>query len=506
MGASSSNAMLTEESENILKDCGNIKKFDEEHEAKVVTKDLDEVLETIGFGWWQFQMLLIVCFGTISDAMEVTVLSFLTPCVKEEWALKPSEASSVTGMVFAGQLLGAVVFGRYADKTGRKPMFIASLVVLAVFGIATYFTMELATLLLCRFFVGFGAGGASVSFDYLAESVPRSLRGRLCLIVALTWALGGLLVAGLAWAFLTIRGWRFLTLLCTIPVLVTLPFTFRIPESPRWLLHQNRTEEAVQALKKGAASNGNVLGEFTLQTPVIKDYCTDLMNNFSPAERAKTMSITVMSLGIGFCLYGITLLISIIFEHSDTCSFQYESIFISVSSEGLAILTAIVFCECEHSRRLSFIVPVAVASVAVILMGTKLQASGYLTLFAFIARGACRMGGAVAYIMVPELFRTEVRATAHAFQSSMSRIGAFIAAFWVYADVGRGMICGLIAIVGFITAAASIWLPETGGVNLDIDLSRHSSICTVKRKTTEDQTQDAPFQYSATSDEPITLL
>jgi len=103
MGASSSNAMLTEESENILKDCGNIKKFDEEHEAKVVTKDLDEVLETIGFGWWQFQMLLIVCFGTISDAMEVTVLSFLTPCVKEEWALKPSEASSVTGMVFAGQ-------------------------------------------------------------------------------------------------------------------------------------------------------------------------------------------------------------------------------------------------------------------------------------------------------------------------------------------------------------------------------------------------------------------
>jgi len=61
----------------------------------------------------------------MADAMEVSLLSFLSVCVGKEWTLSTTEMASITSVVFAGELLGALVWGRVADKYGRRRAYIA---------------------------------------------------------------------------------------------------------------------------------------------------------------------------------------------------------------------------------------------------------------------------------------------------------------------------------------------------------------------------------------------
>mmetsp|Transcript_11982 Transcript_11982/g.15678 ORF Transcript_11982/g.15678 Transcript_11982/m.15678 type:complete len:228 (-) Transcript_11982:21-704(-) len=222
-------------------------------------KDLDQVLTEIGSGVWQFKLLTTLCAGTFADAMELSLLAFLTPCAQAEFDLTDSEASMISSVVFLGSFIGSIFFGIYADIQGRKSAYIISLSIIALFGIATFFAPNYRVLLLFRGCLGFGIGGSIAPFDYIAEVVPVKKRGSICLVAMLFFGLGSILTTAIAWAVLGRYGWHILALVCTIPVFLCLFSSFTIPESPRWLLSQGRTAEATEALNRAAAVNNKEL-------------------------------------------------------------------------------------------------------------------------------------------------------------------------------------------------------------------------------------------------------
>src|ERR1043166_6893324 len=59
----------------------------------------------------------------------------------------------------AGALIGAIFFGRLADRLGRKRMFLATLIVYLVATVATSFSWDILSFACCRFVTGFGIGG-----------------------------------------------------------------------------------------------------------------------------------------------------------------------------------------------------------------------------------------------------------------------------------------------------------------------------------------------------------
>ncbi|TFJ82549.1 hypothetical protein NSK_006133 [Nannochloropsis salina CCMP1776] len=73
---------------------------------------------------------------------------------------------------------------------------------------------------------------------------------------AMFWVLGSVTVVGMAWGVLTEHGWRYLTLLATLPLLITSFACLLLPESSRWLLEEGRTEDAWKVLIKAAQWNG----------------------------------------------------------------------------------------------------------------------------------------------------------------------------------------------------------------------------------------------------------
>lgn len=81
---------------------------------------IDEALTMVGFGKFQAFVLVYAGLGSMSEAMEVMILSFIGPAVKSEWGLSSGQESLITTVVFAGMLIGAYSWGVISDKCGRR--------------------------------------------------------------------------------------------------------------------------------------------------------------------------------------------------------------------------------------------------------------------------------------------------------------------------------------------------------------------------------------------------
>ena len=97
------------------------------------------------------------------------MLSFLSFTLDEVWDLDYWQTASMTSAVFAGMLIGSLIWGALSDMHGRRPVFLASSAVIAASGTLSAFAINVYAMMFCRFFVGVGVGGFTIPFDIAAE-------------------------------------------------------------------------------------------------------------------------------------------------------------------------------------------------------------------------------------------------------------------------------------------------------------------------------------------------
>lgn len=141
---------------------------------------MDQAVERLGMGRFQFTILFAAGLCFAADSMEVLLLSFLSVVLRAVWNLSDAETSALTSAVFVGALAGTLVLGRLGDTHGRKPIFTLTAGIICLSGFLTAVANNYTTLLAFRTAVGFGVGGLTVPFDTLAEFVPHSHRGQHC--------------------------------------------------------------------------------------------------------------------------------------------------------------------------------------------------------------------------------------------------------------------------------------------------------------------------------------
>ncbi|KAL0346835.1 UNVERIFIED_CONTAM: Organic cation/carnitine transporter 7 [Sesamum calycinum] len=164
---------------------------------------VDEALSSVGFGTFQVLALVFAGIGWCSDAMEVTLLSFIGPALESEWSLSPTEESLLSTAVFGGMLVGSYFLGFIADAYGRRMGIQGVAVITFAAGLVSAFSPDYKLLVLLRFFVGFGAAGGHVYAAWFLEFIPSSNRGAWMLVMMCSWILGELLEASLAWVYPT---------------------------------------------------------------------------------------------------------------------------------------------------------------------------------------------------------------------------------------------------------------------------------------------------------------
>ncbi|OQS00033.1 hypothetical protein THRCLA_06293 [Thraustotheca clavata] len=422
---------------------------------------IHDAIKLVGYG--RFQQILFVVSGLMfmADAVEVMLLSFLQILVKDEWNLSYAQQAGITAAVFAGELPGALFWGFFGDKYGRRMGFLWSTLCIAVFGLLSAFATNVYYLMLCRAFVGFGVAGSLIPFDLMAEFLPDDQRGRVLMSFQLFWTFGIAFVAMLAWLVIDNLGWRWLTGLCTIPLLLVLVSFYWMPESPKWLCDQMRLDEALSILRSVASMHNIQLD----QEMRLKPMETTKFNKhrgvrelFDPVLLRVSSMLFLIWFGFGFSYYGIILLFPRLFAQSDGSAFNYTSIFLAAIAELAGVLGTIAVVD-RWGRRMTQIVFYGFASVAVLLSTINFNLA-ILTILAMIARAGIMGASSTTWLATPEAFPTHVRTSGHGIASAMARVGGFLTPF--IADA-HGMtvqyICGIYGLTIALTTIAAYSLP-----------------------------------------------
>lgn len=455
---------------------------------------IDDAIERLGAGRFQSRLLISagLCFS--ADAMQVILLTFLTPIVQEEWNLSNEAMESLTSAVFAGAMVGTLILGPLADRKGRRLVFLLSAAIISVFGIGMALSTNYFMLATMVFFVGVGVGGLTVPFDTLAEFLPSSGRGTKLLMIEYFWTLGCLFVV--AMAYLTLRGgssphWRLFVALNSLPCLIALIVGyFLVPESARWLVSQGRREEAIKILREAAAINGHDIAfvfppemQLLEEEQVKEASFTDL---FTPQWRAITLRLWGVWGAFAFGYYGTIMVTTRVFERAsvpksgtslsgldgsaeDAPDFDYSAIFLSSSAELVG--TTLVVLAVDRVGRIALqAVSYAFAGIFVCTLCVLAQLQFprlLLVILGFGARVFEMASTCVTWVSTAEILTTEVRSTGHSTANAMARIGAFFAPFVVEGkSISLTHVGIIMLLVHFFVVICVSKLPETRGKSM----------------------------------------
>lgn len=207
--------------------------------------------------WCRFHTVvtLALALGWMLDAFETNVIGSVLGKVSKLWQLSPGQSSSLVSAWVLGMLAGAIVFGYFSDRLGRKRLFIFTLIWYAGFSVITAFSWNYYSLLAFRFFAALGVGGEySAVTAAMVEFIPSKHRGKTAALILGAFPVGGMISALSAGAFLRFFppdiGWRLGFGLGAVLALFGLWVRYAIPESPRWLAMNGKAAEAEEIVKR----------------------------------------------------------------------------------------------------------------------------------------------------------------------------------------------------------------------------------------------------------------
>lgn len=165
----------------------------------------------------------------------------------------------VIGMVLTGGILGALINGLLADRSGRKIMVQGAALLFIAGAAASALSHSAETLLASRFTLGLALGAVSASAPlYIAEISPAAGRGRQVTYFQLAITIGILLGYFVDRTFTGSGNWRLMLGTSAVPAAVLFFGMFILPHSPRWLIKTGRNEEARDVLLKTCGGDSSL--------------------------------------------------------------------------------------------------------------------------------------------------------------------------------------------------------------------------------------------------------
>ena len=241
----------------------------------------------------QKNLVALAIVGNISEFFDIFLIGFVVSVLTKPWNLTGTEAGVILACSGLGTVIGAIMWGRLADKIGRRSSFFWCVLLFVVFTVVSVFTPDRGWIMLAilRIGVGIGVGGLNItSIPYVQEFVPAKQRGLLAGLASVFIPLG-LFLGSLAQNALG-DNWRALIALGAIPVFLLVWIRF-VPESPRFLQSHGREKEAREALAWALDMSADEIGDL----PVV-EHVEDASYSLVFGKYRK--SLLVVSLG-SFC-------------------------------------------------------------------------------------------------------------------------------------------------------------------------------------------------------------
>lgn len=207
------------------------------------------------FGWTSRQRNVAIAsfLSWTLDAFDFFVLVFLLSDIATAFQVDIKQVTLAILLTLAVRPIGALLFGRAAEKYGRKPVLMVNIALFSFFELCTAAAPSLTVFLILRVIYGIAMGGVwGVASSLAMETIPDRSRGMMSGIFQAGYPFGYLLAAVVYGLLFDVVGWRGMFVIGAVPIFL-LPFIwFKVQESPVWLAARERNESTalMPVLKK----------------------------------------------------------------------------------------------------------------------------------------------------------------------------------------------------------------------------------------------------------------
>ena len=362
------------------------------------------------------KLLGIAGLAWMFDAMDVGILSFVIAALAIEWNLSPEQMGWIGSVNSIGMAVGALVFGVFADKVGRKKIFMITLLLFSIASGLSALATTLVAFLILRFFVGMGLGGElPVASTLVSESVEAKERGRVVVLLESFWAAGWIISAIIAYFIIPDYGWRIALLITALPAFYAIYLRIKLPDSPKYTEKKSETRTIMQ----------------------------NMTEVWSKKYAKRTLMLWIIWFTVVFSYYGMFLwLPSVMVIKGFTLIKSFEYVLIMTIAQLPGYFSAAWLIE-KAGRKFVLVTYLLGTAASAFVFGSAettalLIVSGIL--LSFFNLGA--WGALYAYS--PEQYPTVIRATGSGMAASVGRIGGILGPLLVGTLVMRGYEIGYI--------------------------------------------------------------
>ena len=188
-------------------------------------------------GWTSEQKHVVAAsfLGWSLDAFDFFLLVFVLKDIAEEFHTDISNVTLAILLTLAMRPVGAFIFGRAADRWGRRPTLMVDILLYSILEFASGFAPSLTVLIILRALYGVAMGGEwGVGASLTMETIPPHARGFVSGLLQSGYPTG-YFMASIVYALLfPYIGWRGMFMVGVIPALLVLYIRRNVPESPSW--------------------------------------------------------------------------------------------------------------------------------------------------------------------------------------------------------------------------------------------------------------------------------
>ena len=198
------------------------------------------------------------------DAFDYFIVVLVYADIASDFGTSKEKVAFLTTATLLMRPVGALIFGLWADRIGRRIPLIVDVLFYSIVGFACAFAPNLTVLVVLRFLYGIGMGGEwGLGAALAMEKIPVERRGFFSGLLQEGYSFGYLLAAGV---FLILNkgfdlSWRWMFAFSILPALVSLLVRTRVGESEVW----EKSQQAMRAARTGFREiflNGAIVRRF----------------------------------------------------------------------------------------------------------------------------------------------------------------------------------------------------------------------------------------------------
>ena len=183
----------------------------------------------------QRNVVIAAYLGWTLDAFDFFLMVFMFKDISRDLHSSMQVVSTAVLLTLGMRPVGALLFGRLADRFGRKPTLMWNILAYSVLEMLSGFAPSMTALLVIRALFGVAMGGEwGIGSALTMESIPPSARGFVSGLLQAGYPSGYFLASLAVYLFYDRLGWRYMFVLGVAPAILVYFIRRGIDESPAW--------------------------------------------------------------------------------------------------------------------------------------------------------------------------------------------------------------------------------------------------------------------------------